>query len=124
MSALWNSLMKSAHVVCRVLMRAMPLLIGNCWIASRMSLVMSETSVRSSELSENEVLNTFMPYILRGASREFSPAHACRRGARPNVTIMAPLHDCQIDGHPSILTLSGGPTGPAIHRPRGSGRAL
>src|SRR5258706_15686715 len=68
MSALWNSLMKSAHVVCSVLMSTMPFSTGNCWTASRMSLVMSETSVRSSVASVKLVLKTFMSvHSLRGA---------------------------------------------------------
>jgi len=39
MSALWNSLTNSAHVVCSVLTSATPVVTANCWTESRTSLV-------------------------------------------------------------------------------------
>src|SRR5262245_30863833 len=61
--AAWNSLMNSAQVVWRVLINAMPVVTGNCCTASRTSLVMSETSVRSSLCNENTVLKAFIIFV-------------------------------------------------------------
>src|SRR5881296_842284 len=87
MRALWNSLMNRAQVVCSVLMSAMPAEIGSCWIASRTSLVTSETSVRSSLDSVNEVLNTFISALSGAHHPGFADTIASKAAPRPTDTI-------------------------------------
>src|SRR4029453_12079670 len=60
MSECWNSLTKSAHVVCIVFTSAIPVVTDDWRSASRTSFVMSEISVRSAVGSVNDVLKTFM----------------------------------------------------------------
>src|SRR5438552_2475203 len=86
-SALWNSLMNRAQVVCSVLMSAMPAEIGSCWIASRTSLVTSETSVRSSLDSVSEVLNTFISALSGAHHPGFADTIASKAAPRPTDTI-------------------------------------
>src|SRR5712692_9564007 len=87
MRALWNSLMNRAQVVCSVLMSAMPAEIGSCWIASRTSLVTSETSVRSSLDSANDVLNTFISALSGAHHPGFADSTASKAAPRPTDTI-------------------------------------
>src|SRR5262245_25791378 len=79
MSAAWNSLTKSAQVVCRVLTRAIPVVTGEVWTMSRTSLVMSETSVPSSLDSVNEALKTFILSVPQAHPADFAGITASAR---------------------------------------------
>src|SRR5437667_1823690 len=111
-SALWNSLMNRAQVVCSVLMSAMPAEIGSCWIASRTSLVTSETSVRSSLDSVNEVLNTFISALSGAHHPGFADTIASKAAPRPTDTITTHCGKSQSLPPPR-------PTGPGAWRLRG-----
>src|SRR4026208_282839 len=76
--------MNSAHVVWRVLISATPLATGDCWMTSRMSFVMSETSQRSSVDSVNEVLKTFMSVSFSEPASEIRQREGQRGRAEAN----------------------------------------